>query len=80
MNGIRLGMYDNLKNHVAALMVGRSRYLSNALTSGLTGWVGGFLGSPFNLIKTRLMLQSPFLSSGDRYAYKGFIDAVRAIS
>ena len=50
MNGIRLGMYDNVKKWTG------SGYFRNLGSSGLLGFVGGYLGTPFNLIKTRLML------------------------
>lgn len=74
MNGIRLGMYDNLKNLVVT--TNKSvKALSSIAFGGSVGFIGGFCGSPFNLVKTRLMLESNFLVGGDRYNYKGVKDA-----
>ena len=56
MNGIRLGMYDNIKGSMTSLVAHKYRALMNIVSSGLVGFVGGFLGSPFNLLKTRIML------------------------
>ena len=67
MNGIRLGMYDNLKNMTSQIVQPSKRYRMNMLCSGFVGFVGGFVGSPFNMIKTRIMLQSNFLENGNRY-------------
>jgi hypothetical protein len=50
---------------------------ASLFNSGLVGFAGGFLGSPFNLVKTRLMLESNFLVGGDRYHYKGVFDAFK---
>lgn len=38
-----------------------------------------FVSSPFNMIKTRLMLQTKDLPCGNRYNYSGLFDAVYKI-
>jgi hypothetical protein len=62
MNGIRLGMYDNLKTMTTPPSNPTTKAVISIIFSGLSGFTGGFFGSPFNQVKVRLMLASNFLS------------------
>ncbi len=52
MNGVRLGVYQSLQNKFDPAD-SRSKFLFNALSAGLSGMLGAFIGSPFFLIKVR---------------------------
>jgi len=74
MNGIRLGMYDNIKKFLN-FESKTFHLLSSMINGGFSGYVSGIISAPFNLVKTRIMLESNFLQNGDRYHYKGVRDA-----
>lgn len=85
LNGIRLGTYHNLKSELEL-----NHYHHRMLISSFAGYISGyffwflrfylrFLATPFNLIKTRLMLQSNFLKGGERYHYTGLFDGLKQI-
>lgn len=63
MNGVRLSLFDKMKREesIGGLIV----------AAACSGGVGAFLGSPFNLIKTRLQSQTyAFSDVGHQHNYK----------
>ncbi len=51
----------------------------NVVSGALSGMMGGVLGSPFFLVKTRMQSFSPVFPIGTQHDYKGNVDAFRRI-
>lgn len=52
MNGVRFMTYDFLKKKTTNTI--GIKYIENAFCGGISGALGAFVGTPFNLIKTRI--------------------------
>lgn len=80
MNGTRFMVYEPLRLAlIRATMVANSNVMCNALAGGMAGGIAAFIGSPFNLIKTRLQSYSPHFSTGYQHGYSGIKEAVSKI-
>ncbi|CAD8065409.1 unnamed protein product [Paramecium primaurelia] len=84
MNGLRFGSYEIVKDIANEQFHlynshGYVKVLSNIGISAGVGCFSAFVSSPFNMIKTRLMLQTKDLPCGNRYNYSGLIDAISQI-
>lgn len=51
----------------------------NVLSGAFSGIMGGLLGSPFFLVKTRMQSYSPVFAIGTQHNYTGVFDAFRKI-
>lgn len=51
----------------------------NVLSGAFSGIMGGVLGSPFFLVKTRMQAYSPVFAIGTQHNYTGVFDAFRKI-
>lgn len=81
-NGTRLGSYQHLKNWIHAQAPAHlDGFAVNLLAGAVAGMIGAALGSPFQLVKTRLQAAAanPALAVGTQHGYTGFWHAVGAI-
>lgn len=86
MNGVRFAVYEPLRLTVgkeARRVTGAGAWIQvpcNAISGATAGALGAAIGSPFNLIKTRLQSFSPHFATGHQHHYKGVLDAMRKIA
>lgn len=80
MNGTRFMVYEPLRQWLLAAtgLPGHS-LLCNASAGAMAGGLAALIGSPFNLIKTRLQSFSPTLPTGYQHGYGGIGEAMRRI-
>jgi len=72
-------MYETLKNLVKKrTSIKENNTPLNILQGGLSGFAGGFIGTPFQLVKTRIQSNS-FAVESPNYRYKGVRDGLRSI-
>ena len=82
LNGCRLGFYEPLRQFLnETLYNDRATNVVwvNVISGAGSGIMGGLLGSPFFLVKTRMQSYSPVFAIGTQHNYKGNIDAFRQI-
>ncbi|OMJ13238.1 Mitochondrial oxaloacetate transport protein [Smittium culicis] len=86
LNGIRVGMYEPIKNGVSLALDTKnskspdtSLLMVSILSGSIAGILGAFAGSPFYLVKTRLQSSSSFASVGTQHNYNGIVDAFKSI-
>ncbi len=85
MNGVRFGTYEPLRLELGRevkRISGAQEWVQvpcNIISGATAGVLGATIGSPFNLIKTRLQSFSPHFSTGYQHNYAGLIDAIRRI-
>ncbi|KAF0349248.1 mitochondrial oxaloacetate transport protein [Gigaspora margarita] len=80
MNGSRLGLYDPIRNSLVSTFGTSNTSLPISIVSGgLSGIIGAFLGSPFNLVKTRMQAFSTHMAIGHQHAYKNTFSALNQI-
>lgn len=76
MNGTRLGTFGYLQP-ILIQKDDQNFYFKNTLLATFSGCLGGMVGSPFFLIKTRLQSKSnSMVKIGHQHQYDGFIDAI----
>lgn len=72
---LELGLYENLKSFIRKVRRSETLTQTEELTAAaITGGITGFITTPLDLIKTRLMIQS---STGGQY--RGILDALNSI-
>ena len=72
---LELGLYENIKTFIRKFRKTETLTQTEELTAAaITGGITGFLTTPLDLIKTRLMIQS---STGGQYT--GIVDALNSI-
>lgn len=82
MNGCRLGLYEPIRQNANNILYGdRNKQVVavNVLSGAFSGIMGGLLGSPFFLVKTRMQAYSPVFAVGTQHNYTGVFDAFRKI-
>ncbi|ORY86135.1 mitochondrial carrier domain-containing protein [Protomyces lactucae-debilis] len=82
LNGCRLGFYEPLRKNITETFYGDPTINVtgiNVACGALSGIMGGVIGSPFFLVKTRMQSYSPVFAVGTQHHYKGNIDAFRKI-
>lgn len=80
MNGTRFMVYEPLRLFLVDQRKLESRpILCNALAGALAGGLAASLGSPFNLIKTRLQSHSEHFATGHQHGYPSTITAIQRI-
>lgn len=57
----------------------RNHWLGNAVAGAIAGGSAALIGSPFNLIKTRLQSYSPHFATGHQHGYAGIREAIHLI-
>lgn len=82
MNGIRFGLYQKiLDSGVISRSDGSTSTLGCVIAGAGVGVVGGFIGSPFYLVKTHLQSQSvEAIAVGHQHQHQGFMSALLNIS
>ena len=79
MNGIRLGLYETLKNLTKNYTSLQENYTPlNIIKASLSGFLGGYMGTPFQLIKTRIQSNS-YGDVNFKYQYTGVINGLVSI-
>ena len=78
MNGIRLGLYDELKRTIGGV-IGDGNTANLAAGVG-TGFAGNFTASPFFLVKTRQQSRSAAIAVGAQHEYTGCFAALRQVA
>eukprot|EP01080_Neovahlkampfia_damariscottae_P004295 gene4295-7651_t len=76
MNGVRLGMYSTLQANFGS---DDYFFFKNMASACFSGALGGVVGSPFYLVKTRLQAQSTSSGIGFQRDYKGTMDAFKKV-
>lgn len=85
MNGTRFTLYERIRHFFIAhpalscLHKDSRTVLSNAGAGAIAGGVAATIGTPFNLIKTRLQSYSPHFATGVQHGYPGTVTAIRKI-
>lgn len=85
MNGTRFMVYERIRHFLVAhpylgWLGGESRTLmSNAGAGAFAGGIAALIGTPFNLIKTRLQSYSPHFTTGVQHGYPNSWSAIRHI-
>lgn len=82
MNGTRFMIYEPSRLMLNRTMFGwgdSTALLANATAGAIAGGTGALIGTPFNLIKTRLQSYSPHFSTGYQHGYSGVTAALRSI-
>ncbi|OLY85388.1 Mitochondrial oxaloacetate transport protein [Smittium mucronatum] len=87
LNGIRVGMYEPIKNGVSAALAprpgsssqGPNMLMVSILSGSIAGVLGAYAGSPFYLVKTRLQSSSNFAQIGTQHNYPSMTAAFRSI-
>jgi solute carrier family 25 protein 34/35 len=80
MNGTRFMVYEPLRKVFQNRTgLGDSALVCNAAAGAVAGGLAALIGTPFNLIKTRLQSYSPHFSTGYQHGYSGIGAALRAI-
>lgn len=88
MNGVRFSIYEPTRlflHKEAGVFFGHSggdwlQFPCNVVSGAVAGATGAAIGSPFNMIKTRLQSQSPHFATGHQHAYKGMMDSIARIA
>ncbi|XP_046828267.1 solute carrier family 25 member 35-like isoform X2 [Vespa crabro] len=77
LNGIRLGVYNTATKYGFILdSKGNTDILKTVLITGLSGCLGGVLGSPFYLVKTQIQAQSAqSIAVGYQHGHTGTLSA-----
>ncbi|KDO28150.1 hypothetical protein SPRG_06197 [Saprolegnia parasitica CBS 223.65] len=80
MNGLRLGSFESFQNLLGASDPNAPLFMArNAVAGALSGLLGGIVGSPFYLVKTRLQAQSSTSSVNAQYHYRSMTDGFRQV-
>lgn len=80
MNGTRFMVYEPLRQWFLSLTsLPNHSLLCNASAGAMAGGMAALIGSPFNLIKTRLQSFSATLPTGYQHGYGGVGEAMRQI-
>lgn len=79
MNGTRFMVYEPLRHSLHSSFLSPVPLLCNAAAGAMAGGLAAFIGTPFNLVKTRLQSYSPHFSTGYQHGYSGILPAIRAI-
>ncbi|KAI4503191.1 hypothetical protein M0802_001413 [Mischocyttarus mexicanus] len=79
LNGLRLGVYNSAKKYgFIQDNKGNTDILKTVLITGLSGCLGGVLGSPFYLVKTQIQAQSAqSIAVGHQHGHTGTWSAFR---
>ena len=86
MNGVRFAVYEPTRLFLGKSLIpltGGQEWIQvpcNVLSGATAGVLGAAIGSPFNLIKTRLQSSSPHFSTGHQHHYRGMTDAMIRIA
>lgn len=84
MNGTRLGTY-NMVRDLVIYEKDKNALVKSVFIALFSGGLAGAVGSPFNLVKTRLQSQSRFnkgtvdISVGYQHKYNSMFDAIKSI-
>jgi solute carrier family 25 protein 34/35 len=82
MNGVRFAVYEPLRLGLGKeikRVTGAAEWVQvpcNVVSGAAAGAIGAALGSPFNLMKTRLQSYSPHFATGHQHKYTGMVDAM----
>lgn len=85
MNGVRFAVYEPLRLALGKEVksaTGGAEWVQvpcNVVSGATAGALGAAMGSPFNLIKTRLQSYSPHFATGHQHKYTGMVDAISSI-
>lgn len=82
LNGCRLGLYEPIRQNANQFLYGsrdKQVVAVNVLSGAFSGIMGGVLGSPFFLVKTRMQSYSPVFAIGTQHNYTSIVDAFRKI-
>ncbi|BFZ59467.1 Mitochondrial oxaloacetate carrier protein [Saitoella coloradoensis] len=79
LNGCRLGFYEPIRRGTNKIVYGDVDHPGSVATAvwagAFSGVLGGCLGSPFYLVKTRMQSYSPVLPVGTQHYYRHMFDA-----
>jgi solute carrier family 25 protein 34/35 len=78
MNGIRLGAYEPTKDVVSTVLP--EGVVTNAVSGLAVGFVGAWIASPLNLVKTRMQSTSDANPVGTQYKYRGLAHGLRSVA
>ncbi|PJF17980.1 hypothetical protein PSACC_02260 [Paramicrosporidium saccamoebae] len=78
MNGTRFMVYEPTRL-LFQRTLSNNALLCNAMAGAGAGGVAAMIGTPFNLIKTRLQSYSPHFQTGYQHGYTGIFPAIRSI-
>ena len=79
MNGTRFMVYEHMKSFLCEGRSGITAAIGSVAAGALAGVAGAFVGSPFNLVKTRLQSYSSYIPVGEQHKYRGFIHGLEQI-
>lgn len=81
MNGTRFMVYEPLRRFLAShqSLLASQEVACNALAGAVAGGLAASLGSPFNLIKTRLQSHSAHFATGHQHGYPSTMAAIQRI-
>lgn len=79
MNGTRFMVYEPTRLFLKGTSLTSSALLCNASAGAIAGGIASLIGTPFNLIKTRLQSYSPHFSTGYQHGYTGVLPAIKSI-
>jgi solute carrier family 25 protein 34/35 len=79
MNGTRFMVYEPTRLFLKSTSLTSSTLLCNASAGAIAGGIAALIGTPFNLIKTRLQSYSPHFSTGYQHGYTGVLPAIKSI-
>jgi solute carrier family 25 protein 34/35 len=72
-------VYEDMKSFLCEGRSGTTAAIGSVAAGAIAGVAGAIVGSPFNLVKTRLQSYSSYIAVGEQHKYRGFIHGLEQI-